>query len=114
MVQAILFDMDGVLVKTAEVWFRLLHQAGVRFRGRPIERAEFEPTFGQGTAADVEVFGLRCTYEELDRYYQEQFLAQLEDIWVNPEAKTLLENLRGAKIPLAVVTNSSTELTRKV
>lgn len=34
---------------------------------------EFQPTFGQGTEADVRVFGLRCTPAELDRFYMEHF-----------------------------------------
>lgn len=51
--EAVLFDMDGVLVKSEEAWFRTVEAAGVRFRGRPVTRAEFGPTFGQGTAADV-------------------------------------------------------------
>ena len=56
--RAILFDMDGVLVRSFEVWFRVVEEAGRRFRGRAITRGEFTPTFGQGTADDVPVFGL--------------------------------------------------------
>ncbi|MBL8939307.1 MAG: haloacid dehalogenase, partial [Archangium sp.] len=59
--RAVLFDMDGVLVRSEEVWFRVVEAAGVRFRNRAITREEFFPTFGQGTAADIPVFGLSCT-----------------------------------------------------
>src|SRR5687767_3280690 len=72
-VKAVLFDLDGVLVKSEEAWFRTVEESGRRFRGRPVSREEFDPTFGQGTAADVEVFGLRCSTSELDAFYVEQF-----------------------------------------
>ena len=38
--RAVLFDMDGVLVRSEEVWFRVVEAAGVRFRGRAITREE--------------------------------------------------------------------------
>ncbi|MBI5544257.1 MAG: haloacid dehalogenase, partial [Deltaproteobacteria bacterium] len=73
LLRAILFDLDGVLVRSEEAWFRTVEEAGRRFRGRPITRAEFAPTFGQGTLADVREFDLSCTAPELDRFYTETF-----------------------------------------
>src|SRR5205085_1313853 len=58
---ALLFDMDGVLVRSEDAWFRVVEEAGERFRGRPVTREEFTPTFGQGTEADLSQFGLRST-----------------------------------------------------
>lgn len=104
--RAVLFDMDGVLVRSEEVWFRVVEQAGVRFRGRAITREEFFPTFGQGTAADVPYFKLSCTHEELDAFYVSEFVKHLEHVWVNPEAAPLLEALRARGVELALVTNT--------
>jgi len=42
--------MDGVLIRSEEAWLRVLEDAGRRFRGSPVTREEFAPTFGQGTA----------------------------------------------------------------
>jgi HAD superfamily hydrolase (TIGR01509 family) len=106
--------MDGVLVRSEEIWLRLLEEAGRRFRGSPITREEFAPTFGQGTAADVSVFGLRCTPAELDRYYVENFRHHLGGMWVNPEAAPLLDTLRARGFRLGVVTNTVTELAEEV
>lgn len=103
---AVLFDMDGVLVKSEEVWFRVVEAAGVQFRGRAITREEFFPTFGQGTAADVPYFGLSCTVAQLDAFYVDAFLRHLDLMWVNPDAAPLLARLQGNGVKLALVTNT--------
>ncbi|MEW5739394.1 MAG: HAD family hydrolase [Myxococcota bacterium] len=111
---AVLFDMDGVLVKSEEAWFRTVEAAGVRFRGRAISREEFTPTFGQGTAADVPAFGLACTPEALDAFYVEEFPRHLAGVWVNPEARPLLEALARRGVRLGLVTNTVGPLARVI
>lgn len=111
---AVLFDMDGVLVKSFEAWFRVVEAAGVRFRGRPISREEFTPTFGQGTAADVPAFGLDCTTEQLDAFYVQEFPRHLDGVWVNPEARPLLEALAAAGSKQALVTNTVSPLAQVI
>jgi HAD superfamily hydrolase (TIGR01509 family) len=111
---AVLFDMDGVLVRSDEIWFRVVEEAGLRFRGRAITREEFFPTFGQGTQADVEVFGLRCSAEQLDRFYIENFGRYASGVWVDPQAATVLAALRRAGKKLAVVTNTVSPLAREI
>ncbi|WP_224362397.1 HAD family hydrolase [Hyalangium versicolor] len=110
MLSAVLFDMDGVLLKSEEAWAHVVAAAGEHFRGSPVTREEFRPTFGQGTDADVRVFGLRCTPDELDRFYFEQFPRYAEHVWVNPEARPLLESLGARGLRRAVVTNTASPL----
>jgi phosphoglycolate phosphatase/AHBA synthesis associated protein len=112
--RAVLFDMDGVLVKSEEVWFRAVEAAGVRFRGRAITREEFFPTFGQGTAADVEVFGLSCSAAQLDAFYVTEFVKHLEAMWVNPDAAPLLARLAGQGVRCALVTNTVGPLAARI
>lgn len=111
---ALLFDLDGVLVRSEEVWFRVVEEAGRRFRGRPVTREEFTPTFGQGTEADVSVFGLRCTPGELNRFYAESFMRHTGALWINPEAATLLAELEARGKQLALVTNTVSPLARDI
>lgn len=111
---AVLFDMDGVLVKSEEVWFRVVEEAGRKFAGRAVSRDEFFPTFGQGTAADIPSFGLRCTVAELDAFYVERFTQHLEAMWINPEAEPLLRTLREREIGLALVTNTVSPLAARI
>ncbi len=105
-VRAVLFDLDGVLVRSEESWFLTVEEAGRRFRGRAVTRGEFAPTFGQGTRADIERFGLRCTVEELDRFYTETFPRFAAHVWVNPAAAPVLGELASRGIARAVVTNT--------
>jgi phosphoglycolate phosphatase/AHBA synthesis associated protein len=107
--------MDGVLVRSEETWARVVEESGARFRGRPVPREEFLPTFGQGTEADVRAFGLRCTPAELDAFYLEAFPRHAAaTVWVDPAARPLLEALRAAGRRRAVVTNTLTPLARHV
>ncbi|MHB8876024.1 MAG: HAD family hydrolase [Myxococcaceae bacterium] len=112
--RAVLFDLDGVLVKSAETWFRVLEEAGKRFRGRPVTREEFAPTFGQGTAADVRVFGLKLSTAELDNFYKQHFARFADSMWINPDASPLLETLENRGFLLALVTNSVTPLAEEI
>ncbi|MCY1082386.1 HAD family hydrolase [Archangium lansingense] len=109
---AVLFDMDGVLIRSEEAWLRVLEDAGRRFRGSPVTREEFAPTFGQGTAEDVRVFGLRCTPAELDAFYVEHLPAYAGEVWVNPDARELLDSLASRGLRRAVVTNTVSALAR--
>ena len=106
----VLFDLDGVLLRSEEVWFRLVEEAGRRFRGTPITRKEFTPTFGQGTEADIRGFRLSCNAAQLDRYYAENFQRYAGEVWVDPEARPTLEALAKRKVRRAVVTNTTTLL----
>jgi HAD superfamily hydrolase (TIGR01549 family) len=112
--QFILFDLDGVLVSTREVWFRVLEEAGRKFRGRPVTREEFNPTFGQGTEADQKVFDLDCTPAELNQYYVDHFERYTDGLWTNPEARPTLERLLHRGKTLAVVTNTVSTLAVRV
>lgn len=111
---AVLFDMDGVLVSSVEAWFRTVEAAGVRFRGRPVSRDDFMPTFGQGTAADIPTFGFDCTAATLDAFYVEEFARHLDGVAVDAEAAPLLEALARAGVKRAVVTNTVSPLAQQV
>lgn len=111
---AVLFDMDGVLVRSEEIWFRVVEEAGVRFRGRRVSREEFAPTFGQGTQADVQVFGFCCSPAELDQFYLENFARHADAVWINPEAGETLLTLKARGLRLSVVTNTMTPLAEQI
>jgi HAD superfamily hydrolase (TIGR01509 family) len=112
--RAVLFDLDGVLVRTGDLWARVLEEAGRRFRGSPVTREEFEPTFGQGTAADVRVFGLSSTPAELDRFYEESFARYADALHVDPDAALLLSALRSRGVKTALVTNTVRRLALQI
>lgn len=111
---AILFDLDGVLLQTEEVWFRLVEEAGRRYRGTPVTRAEFTPTFGQGTDADVQAFRFHCSPQTLDRFYLENFDRYAGSVRVDADARWVLETLTTDGLRRAVVTNTVQALARSL
>ena len=55
-VRAVLFDLDGVLIDSWEVWFRVLNAAAAEWGYAAISRETFAGAWGQGLAADQERF----------------------------------------------------------
>jgi HAD superfamily hydrolase (TIGR01509 family) len=104
--RAVLFDMDGVLIDSRQAWFKVVQQAGLYFRDREVTIAEFEPTFGQGTAADIESFQFNCTVSALNAFYQRGFVRELDSVWINPDAAPTLQVLQRRGLACAVVTNT--------
>lgn len=112
--RAILFDLDGVLVDSMDAWHGAVAEAGVRFRGHAVTREEIAATFGQGTGADVEVFGLSCTPAELDAFYEAELPHHLAAVRVAPDARRVIEALAARGLPRALVTNTVGSLAREL
>ena len=102
--RAVLFDLDGVLVDSREVWFRLLNAAAERFGAPPIDAAAFEAMWGQGVDADAKT--LDCPIDRLEAFYNEHFMSFSEALLVDPVAQVVLERVHAAGIRSAVVTNT--------
>lgn len=111
---AILFDLDGVLVRSHDAWFELMKDASRYFGGREVTRASFDPVFGQGTEADIAMFDLNCTADELNAYFFENFARYGDRLWVNPGAAPLLDALDTARVRRAIVTNTMLPLARSI
>lgn len=114
MVRGILFDLDGVLVDSREVWYQVM-QAAARHFGHPeIPRQTFLDTFGQGVDADIRLFFPGTGYRELDAFYDLHFQDYLEHFLVNPSAQGVLEALRARGLARVIVTNTSGPLARDI
>ncbi len=113
-VRGVLFDMDGVLVDSYEVWFHLVNAAARDFAYPPVSRERFRQSWGQGVAADVEHFFPGHTPVEVDRYYIENFMTHAGRLRIDPDAKTVLTVLRRRGLPAAVITNTPGPLARDI
>lgn len=110
--RAVLFDLDGVLVDSHQVWFRLLNAAAVRFGAPPIDADAFRGMWGQGVDADAEYMG--CAVDPLERFYHDHFMRFGDALGVDPAAAPVLERARAADLRTAVVTNTPTGLARDI
>lgn len=108
--RAVLFDLDGVLVDSKEVWFRLLKAATLRFSAPPIDAESFRAMWGQGVDADAEYLG--CTVDSLERFYNDHFMSFGDALGIDPAGPEVLTRAHAAGLRSAVVTNTPTPLAR--
>jgi phosphoglycolate phosphatase/AHBA synthesis associated protein len=114
MVRALLFDLDGVLIQSYEVWFELIKAAAREFGGRGVSREDFAAGWGQGIEADVKRFFPGRSVAEVERYYDTHFLDHACHLRVNPDAKHVLSELRTRGLPRVLVTNTPGALAREI
>lgn len=103
MVRAVLFDLDGVLVDTYDVWAALLSDVARRLGYPDIRLDDYRAAWGQGIEEDVRNFYPRHTVEDIRRLYDAHYGDHLEHLKVMPGAHEALSALRK---PKAVITNS--------
>ena len=108
--RALLFDLDGVLVDTYEVWFQLLNEVARRHGYPAIDAEAYRQSWGQGIEVDVSLYYKRHTIEQIrDEYarYYGDFLHHLKVIEGAEKA------LKAISLPKAVITNSPKGLARR-
>jgi len=116
--EALLFDLDGVLVESDEVWFRVLNGVAEELGYPDISRDDFEAGNGQGIEQDVERWYVNHTIAEVERAYAEHLPRNLEHGAPMPGVQELFSALRERAMPSAVVTNTpnpmATDVIRRI
>jgi HAD superfamily hydrolase (TIGR01509 family) len=100
---ALLFDLDGVLVDTYEVWFHLLNDVARRLGHAAVGRDLYRASWGQGIEEDVRRFYPGRSIPEINALYEKHYPDHLERLKVMEGAGAALA---GWAQPKAVVTNS--------
>lgn len=108
--KAILFDLDGVLVDTYEVWFQLLNDVARRHGYAPIGADAYRQSWGQGIEVDVKLYYTRHTVEQIREEYARYYGDFLHHLKVMDGAD---QTLRSIPLPKAVITNSPNGLARR-
>ena len=113
-VKAVLFDMDGVLVFSEDAWFSVYNETLVGFGHPPVTRADFDAIYGNGAAADRDLYMPERTVEEIEAAYARLFEEHLDEIRPNAEAAAVLGELRRRGIRTSVATNTTAPLARRI
>lgn len=109
-----LFDLDGVLIRSYEVWFRLMNAAAAHFGKAAISRETFRVCWGQGLQEDVRRFFPGRSVEEVEAYYDAHFMDHGEHLQVDPDAVSVIAALRERGLSLGVITNTPAALARAI
>lgn len=109
-IQGILYDLDGVLIDSAQAWFRVILRGRESCGLPPVTYEAFKPTFGQGIEADRAEFFPDWTAAQLQAFYDQTFIEELSAIEVMSGALDLLRDLHAVGLRQAVVTNTPREL----
>lgn len=113
-VRAVLWDLDGVLIDSYEVWFHLLNETSRVFGGVAISREVMRDGWGQGIAADVERFFPHKTVAETEAYYNAHFMEHARHLRVDPDACAVTAELRRRGFRQTVITNTPSPLAREI
>jgi len=112
--RAVLFDLDGVLIDSAQAWHRVVVLGAQRHGGRVVDFETFARTFGQGPDADQRDYFPGCSVADVSAFYAETFPQQLAALRLMPGALALLRALGERGLRRAVVTNTPVALARAV
>jgi HAD superfamily hydrolase (TIGR01509 family) len=113
-VRAVLFDLDGVLIDSFEVWLAVVNATARKFGAPGISREGLRPIFGQGISDDMRNLYPGRTRREILAAYDEAMPACSTNVQVNPEAVAALGLLGAQGVKRAVVTNSQASIAKAV
>jgi AHBA synthesis associated protein len=112
--RAVLWDLDGVLVDSYEVWFHLLNHGARAFAAPPVSREAFAAGWGQGIERDVESFYPGRTVAEVEAFYHANFMAHAEHLRIDADAARVTARLRAAGLRQALITNTPGPLAAEI
>ncbi|MEM7163824.1 MAG: HAD family hydrolase [Planctomycetota bacterium] len=112
--QAVLFDLDGVLANSFEAWVGVLDECRERRGLAPLGVAGVTPYWGQGIEADCETLFPGATPESLVAEYDEAFPKYVDRIQPIDGGAALVQTLERRGIPIWVVTNCPRALARAI
>ena len=109
---AVLYDLDGTLVESATIWYRLLHSAALHFGFRGVEYDDWKGTFGQSMEQNVDRWMKGLDQGVFNRYCDEHYADFLDDLHLLDGTIDLLthtqQRYRGQ---IAIVTNCPRHIT---
>jgi HAD superfamily hydrolase (TIGR01509 family) len=112
--RAVLWDLDGVLVDSYDVWFHVLNHAARAFAAAPVSREVFAAGWGQGIEKDVERFFPDRTIPEVEAFYDAHFMDHATHLRVDPDARAVVAALRAAGLAQALITNTPGPLAKSI
>src|SRR5205807_8878124 len=102
----------GVLIDSKEAWYQLVVSAAQHFCKPDVDRKRFDAGWGQGIDADLRAFFPGCSQQEVEEYYEGNWMRFDDGIVTQPGARDALIQLRDQPVLRGIVTNTPTPLAR--
>jgi HAD superfamily hydrolase (TIGR01509 family) len=112
--EALLFDLDGVLIDSFDAWVAVLDECRERRGLPPLGPEPVRASWGQGIAADTRTFFPGADAAQLAAEYDEGFGRHVDKVRTIPGAPELVAAARGRGLRTALVTNSPVAMARRV
>ena len=112
--RAVLWDLDGVLIDSYEVWFHLLNHTAQSFGKPPVTRETFAAGWGQGIEKDVERWFQDRTVAEVEAFYHAHFMDHARHLRIDPDAMRVTTALRARGLRQCLITNTPSPLAREI
>jgi HAD superfamily hydrolase (TIGR01509 family) len=108
--QAILFDMDGVLINSIDAWYQALRAVFNHYLNRRLEKEEFVREFWSRDIRDIfSEVGLNL---EIGRFCESVYEEYADAVQIFPDTKACLEQLYSYQ--KAVITNTPESCARRI
>jgi len=110
---AILFDLDGTLVESAQIWYELINAAAIAFGYPSVQHAEWKQTFGQSMESNVKHWMAGLEQQRFNDYCDDHYGDWLHHLHMLDGSFELLQAARHRyKTRLAIVTNCPRKITQ--
>jgi len=108
--EAVLFDLDGVLIDSYAAWFHQFQQALRHFGYNEVSEEEFRRYWGQSTEDDVRIFMPEMTLTEVRQYFCEHYHECVGYLRMETYAIEVLDAVRDYGLRVGCVTNSHRDI----
>lgn len=105
-----LFDMDGVLIDSFEVWFQVMNETARELGHAEITREQIVATWGQGIRDDVDIYYQGSTIGQVEAAFLRHFGPCQRFVERMAGSDRVVRRLRAQGHQVAVVTNTPREL----
>ena len=110
-IQAVLFDLDGVLVDSLDAWYYAFCDALKHFGKKKISYEVFKKNFGSSAEEEISTIFKGVSMTELVSFYNLAFKSRSEFVRLNSEAIPTLEKVKELKMKTCIITNSTRPIT---
>jgi len=108
--KAILFDMDGVLIDSFDIWWKSLNVALKAYNYDEVSKEEFENVYwGHGLRDNIKRMGFS---KEIGDYCNSVYFKHINEIKIFSDAKATLQELE--KYKKSIITNTPKNITKKI